>query len=90
MCEIQKDYLVYKKILIGNIFLRLRIGLLNLINTYSRLEIKCILIEFTIPNQSLICISEYFETSFKNRIFGAKKQMNLCVVVVNSTGVFIF
>ena len=57
-----------------NIYFRLRFGFMNTINAYLRLKIsgwdfslKCALIEFAIPNQSLIYfyLSEIFKLAYK-------------------------
>ena len=54
-------------------------------------NLKCVLIEFTINNLSLIFISksEIFETSVKNHFLVQKNLLNLSVRVVNSQSFFV-
>jgi hypothetical protein len=63
----------------------------NSVNTYLRfkisfewdrvLSLKCVLIAFTIPNLSLVCICKYFRTGF----WVQNNALNLCVHVVEFT-----
>ena len=77
-----------------NIYFRLRLGMVNLIQTYSRLKIcfslKCALIKFAILNlsQFFFVFQKSVKLPFKTRFWVQNNFLNLSSWVVNSQKLF--